>query len=61
MRRTLPSLTALQCFETSARHLNFTSAAGELNLTQSAVSRQVRNLEERVGVDLFVRNKKNLP
>ena len=60
MRRTLPSLTALQCFETSARHLNFTRAAGELNLTQSAVSRQVRNLEERVGVDLFVRNKKNL-
>lgn len=60
MRRHLPTFTSLLCFDASARHLNFTRAAEELNLTQSAVSRQVRNLEEFVQTDLFLRIKKRL-
>ncbi|NVK20484.1 MAG: LysR family transcriptional regulator [Methylocystaceae bacterium] len=60
MRRHLPTFTQLLCFDASARHLNFTRAAEELNLTQSAVSRQVRNLEDFVQTDLFHRIKKRL-
>ncbi|HBN49384.1 MAG TPA: LysR family transcriptional regulator, partial [Thalassospira sp.] len=60
MRRVLPSLTALQFFESSARHLSFTRAAEELNVTQSAISRQIRALEEYLGRDLFRRVKKRL-
>lgn len=60
MRRHLPTFTSLLCFDASARHLNFTRAAEELNLTQSAVSRQVRNLEEFVQCELFHRIKKRL-
>ncbi|WP_272887743.1 LysR family transcriptional regulator [Caldimonas thermodepolymerans] len=48
-------LNALRAFEASARHLSFTRAAIELNVTQSAVSAQVKNLEERLGVPLFRR------
>jgi LysR family glycine cleavage system transcriptional activator len=51
----LPSLNALRAFEAVARHLSFTKAAGELCVTQGAVSRQVRNLEEELGVALFSR------
>ena len=53
MRRHLPSLTALQCFEASARHLSFTRAAAELSLTQSAVSRQIKKLEGSHPVQKF--------
>lgn len=59
-RRTLPSLMALQCFEATVRHLSFTLASEELNLTQSAVSRQVRALEEFVGRPVFQRIKKRV-
>lgn len=55
MRRRLPSLQALQCFEAAARHQSFSRAAQELALTQSAVSRQVAALEGFVGVKLFRR------
>ncbi|KAF1046251.1 MAG: HTH-type transcriptional activator AmpR [Herbaspirillum frisingense] len=48
-------LNALRAFEVSARHLSFTRAADELNVTQTAVSMQVKNLEERLGVALFRR------
>ena len=51
----LPPLTWLRAFESSARHLSFTSAAQELNLTQAAVSHQVRSLEKHLGVILFER------
>jgi LysR family transcriptional regulator of beta-lactamase len=54
MRSNLP-LNALRAFESSARHLNFTYAALELNVTQAAVSQQVRMLEERLGAVLFKR------
>lgn len=60
MRRYLPSSTALKCFEASVRHLSFTRAAEELHLTQSAVSRQIRNLEEFLSRDLFIRLNKRL-
>lgn len=51
----LPSLTTLAVFEASARHLSFKLAASELNVTPSAVSRQIKALEEELGVALFVR------
>ena len=54
-RLILPSLTALRIFECAARHGSFTFAAEELHLTQSAVSRQVRELELTVGTSLFHR------
>lgn len=56
MRRyDLPPLDLLETFEAAARHLSFTRAADELALTQSAVSRQIQALEERLGVALFAR------
>lgn len=54
-RTMIPDLSVLQAFECAARHGNFTLAAGELNLTQSAVSRQIRGLEDQLGVPLFER------
>lgn len=48
-------LNALRAFESSARHLSFTLAAAELNVTQAAVSQQVRALESRLGAPLFRR------
>lgn len=56
----LPSLTALRTFEAAARHLSFTKAADELHITQSAVSRQIRLMEEYLGLLLFQRVKQRL-
>lgn len=56
----LPSLSALRTFEAAARHLSFTSAASELHITQSAVSRQIRGLEEVLQLKLFERTPKQL-
>ena len=58
-RRSLPPLNALRAFEAVARSLSFTRAAEELLVTQSAVSRQVKNLEDILGVALL-RRKANL-
>ena len=52
---TLPPLTAVRAFEAVARHLSFTRAAGELGMTQAAVSYQIKLLEERLGSPLFLR------
>jgi DNA-binding transcriptional LysR family regulator len=57
MRRKIPSLQALACFEAAARHQSHTRAAQELALTQGAVSRQLTALEEFVGVALFKRTR----
>lgn len=57
MRRKIPSLQALACFEAAARHESYTRAAQELALTQGAVSRQIAALEEFVGVALFRRTR----
>lgn len=59
MRRTLPPLQTLIAFEAAARLQSFTLAAAELNLTQPAVSQQVKLLEHRLGVKLF-RRRNNL-
>ncbi len=53
-------LEALRGFESAARLLNFTRAAEELHLTQSAVSREIRSLEDRLGTRLFERAKGGL-
>jgi LysR family glycine cleavage system transcriptional activator len=55
MKKRLPPLNWLRAFEASARHLNFTLAAGELNLTQAAISQQVKGLESQLGANLFKR------
>lgn len=59
-RRFLPSLPLLAAFEAAARTGSVTAAARELNLTQSAVSRQIRALEEQLGVELFHREKQTI-
>ena len=56
----VPPLELLLAFEAAARHLSFTKAAGELFLTQSAVSRQMRALEESLGGKLFERRTRAL-
>ncbi|MBN8506648.1 MAG: LysR family transcriptional regulator, partial [Burkholderiales bacterium] len=54
------SLNSLRVFEAAARHLNFTQAAGELCVTQAAVSHQIRTLEAQLGQPLFVRTPRSL-
>ncbi|MEM7170448.1 MAG: transcriptional regulator GcvA [Pseudomonadota bacterium] len=56
IRRQLPTLTALPAFEASARLRSFTQAAEELYVTQAAISRQIRVLEEYLGAKLFKRS-----
>jgi LysR family transcriptional regulator, glycine cleavage system transcriptional activator len=60
MTARLPSLNGLRAFEAAARHLSFTHAASELNVTQTAISHQIRRLEEELGVRLFVRQNRAL-
>ncbi|MGO4566373.1 LysR substrate-binding domain-containing protein [Rhizobium sp. 2YAF20] len=55
MAARVPALSALRAFESAARHLNFGRAGDELFVTHSAISKQVRLLEEDLGVDLFER------
>ncbi|KIU46983.1 MULTISPECIES: LysR family transcriptional regulator [Pseudomonas] len=59
-KRLVPSMAALQCFEAAARHLSFTRAAQELHLTQSAVSKQVAQLEDMLRHHLFLRIRRRL-
>jgi LysR family transcriptional regulator, glycine cleavage system transcriptional activator len=54
------SLDAIRGFESTARHLSFTAAAEELCITQSAVSKQVKGLEDALGMALFLRGGKGL-
>jgi len=56
----LPPLLALRAFEAAARHLSFARAAAELNLTPSAISHQIRHLEESLGRRLFERRHRGL-
>lgn len=58
--RGTPSLAALHAFERSASHLSFRRAAADLSLTASAISHQIRKLEEYLGVRLFVRDARPL-
>src|SRR5712691_2150819 len=56
----LPALDLLVGFESAARHLSFTKAGEELFLTQSAVSRQIKELEDQLGAPLFHRRHRAL-
>ena len=60
MRRAIPSRSAMLAFESAARHQSFTSAAVELSLTESAISRQIASLENQLGLKLFNRIKKRV-
>ena len=57
MSRRLPQLTALRALEAAARHLSFARAAEELHVTPAAISQQVKQLEEYLGVSLFRRGR----
>lgn len=54
MRTPLPSLISLCAFEAAARHRSFRRAAIELNITQGAISQQIKGLETLVGTALFI-------
>jgi LysR family transcriptional regulator, glycine cleavage system transcriptional activator len=58
--RDLPALDLLKAFEAAARHLSFTRAGDELFLSQSAISRQIQQLETQLGVPLFIRRTRAL-
>ena len=60
MALALPSLNGLRAFEAAARHLSFTRAAAELNVTQTAISHTIRRLEDQLGVVLFIRRNRAL-
>ena len=56
----LPSLNGLRAFDAAARHMSFTRAAAELNVTQTAISHQIRRLEAQLGIRLFLRRNRAL-
>lgn len=56
----LPGTRALRTFETAGRHLNFTRAADELGLTPAAVSYQIKEIEEQLGITLFSRTSRSI-
>ena len=60
MKDKLPSLTAIRAFEVSARRMNFARAAAELGVQPPAVSRQIAELEQCLGQQLFIRSKPRL-
>ena len=60
MARRLPSLNALHAFESAARHQSFVRAAEELHVTQGAISRHVKLLEDELGVALFRRHSRGI-
>ena len=56
MPQQLPPLNALRAFEATARHMSFSKAAEELNVTKGAISYQIRGLEDYLGFELFIRH-----
>jgi LysR family glycine cleavage system transcriptional activator len=56
----IPGTRALRTFEVAGRHLNFTRAAAELGLTPAAVSHQIKEFEDRLGVALFQRTSRSM-
>jgi LysR family glycine cleavage system transcriptional activator len=60
MAERLPPLNALKAFEAAARHASFRKAARELNVSPAAISHQIKNLEETLGVQLFQRLSRGL-
>ena len=60
LRKKLPAINGLVTFEAAARRLSFTEAADELSVTQAAVSRQIKRLEDKLGCQLFLRVRRHL-
>lgn len=60
VKKQLPQLDPLVSFEAAARHSSFALAARELNITASAISQQIRNLEKQLGVELFRRGHRSV-
>ncbi|QCI68889.1 LysR family transcriptional regulator [Phreatobacter stygius] len=60
MDRMLPGTRALRTFEAAGRHLNFTRAADEVGLTPAAVSYQIKDIEDQLGVVLFTRTSRRI-
>jgi LysR family glycine cleavage system transcriptional activator len=60
MLRHIPGLQSLKAFDAAARHLSFTRAAAELNVTPAAVSHQIRELEDLIGTSLFQRTSRTM-
>ena len=60
MARFVPGTRALKTLEAAARHLNFTRAADELGLTPAAVSHQIKEFEDQLGVSLFTRTSRTV-
>jgi LysR family glycine cleavage system transcriptional activator len=60
MVRHIPGLQALKAFDASARHLSFSRAAAELNVTPAAISHQIKELEDQIGVTLFQRTSRHM-
>lgn len=56
----IPPLTALRAFEATSRHMSFSKAADEINVTHAAISHQIKNLEEWVGCPLFFRHGRHI-
>jgi DNA-binding transcriptional LysR family regulator len=60
IKKKLPGLNGIITFDAAARPLSFTAAADELCVSQAAVSRQIRRLEQQLGVGLFIREHRRL-
>ncbi len=60
MKRLLPGTRALRTFEAAGRHLNFTRAANEVGLTPAAVSYQIKEIEDQLGIVLFTRSSRRI-
>ena len=60
MPRRLPPLNALRAFEAAGRHLSFSKAAADLNVTPAAISHQIKGLEDYLGIQLFRREARRL-
>lgn len=59
-RRLLPSISMLAAFDAAARTSSFSAAARELDLSQGAISRQIRALENQLGLELFIRDRQQV-
>ena len=60
MLRHIPGLQSLKSFDAAARHLSFTRAAAELNVTPAAISHQIKELEDQMGAQLFQRTSRSM-
>src|SRR6185295_12729846 len=56
----IPGTRALRALDAAARHLNFTRAADELGLTPAAISYQIKEIEDQLGMSLFVRTSRTM-